>query len=56
MSPMPMLPTTLLEDAVNTVRNGDLLQQLAENALKLAKPNAARDIAEFAIALAQQGS
>lgn len=47
-------PTTLLEEAVATVRDTERLQQLAANALKLAKPNAARDIAEFAIALAEQ--
>jgi len=47
-------PTTLLEQAVATVRDAAMLQQLSENALQLAKPNAAHDIAQFAIALAQQ--
>lgn len=47
-------PTALLEQAVATVRDAERLQQLAANALKLAKPNAAHDIAEFAIALAEQ--
>ena len=47
-------PSALLELAVATVRDEPTLQQLSANALKLAKPNAARDIAEFAIALAQQ--
>ena len=47
-------PTTLLEQAVATVRDAATLQQLSKNALQLAKPNAAHDIAQFAIALAQQ--
>ena len=47
-------PTTLLEQAVATVRDTATLQRLSENALQLAKPDAAHDIAQFAIALAQQ--
>ena len=47
-------PSTLLEQAVATVRDTATLQRLSENALQLAKPDAAHDIAQFAIALAQQ--
>ena len=45
---------TLLPLAINTVGQPDRLQQLAANIQKLAKPNAASDIAEEAIRLAEE--
>lgn len=46
-------PHKLLEEAVATVRDTTLLQQLSKCAQQLAKPNAAHDIAQMVIALAE---
>ena len=45
---------TLLPLAINTVNDDAKLKSLAENILKLAKPNAADDIADIVIALAEK--
>lgn len=45
---------TLIAEAINTVKNGKKLQALAQNIKTLARPNAARDIAEEVIRLARE--
>ena len=44
---------TLLPLAINTVMNHDKLDSLSRNILQLAKPNAASDIADEVIRLAE---
>ena len=46
---------TLIAEAINTVKNGKKLQGLSQNIKTLARPNAARDIAEEVIRLAKGG-
>jgi UDP-N-acetylglucosamine--N-acetylmuramyl-(pentapeptide) pyrophosphoryl-undecaprenol N-acetylglucosamine transferase len=45
---------TLIAESINTVKNGKKLQALAQNIKTLARPNAARDIAEEVIRLARE--
>jgi UDP-N-acetylglucosamine--N-acetylmuramyl-(pentapeptide) pyrophosphoryl-undecaprenol N-acetylglucosamine transferase len=45
---------TLITESINTVKNGKKLQALAQNIKTLARPNAARDIAEEVIRLARE--
>ena len=45
---------TLLPLAINTVNNKERLRQLSTNILKLARPNAAHDIADAVLELAQK--
>ncbi|MBR1711827.1 MAG: undecaprenyldiphospho-muramoylpentapeptide beta-N-acetylglucosaminyltransferase [Alloprevotella sp.] len=47
---------TLLPLAINTVGDKERLRKLGENIRKLARPNAARDIAEEVIRLAENGT
>jgi UDP-N-acetylglucosamine--N-acetylmuramyl-(pentapeptide) pyrophosphoryl-undecaprenol N-acetylglucosamine transferase len=46
---------TLIAEAINTVKNGKKLLGLSQNIKTLARPNAARDIAEEVIRLAKGG-
>ena len=45
---------TLLPLAINTVSNNERLKTLSQNILLLARPNAASDIADEVLKLAQQ--
>ena len=48
-------PDNLLPTAISTVKNTKKLQALAQNILRLARPNAASDIADEVIRLAEAG-
>lgn len=48
-------PANLLPTAISTVKNGKKLQALAQNIQRLARPNAAADIAAEVIRLAEEG-
>lgn len=48
-------PANLLPTAISTVKNGKKLQALAQNIRRLARPNAAADIATEVIRLAEEG-
>ena len=48
-------PDNLLPTAISTVKNSKKLQALAQNILRLARPNAASDIADEVIRLAEEG-
>ena len=48
-------PDSLLPTAISTVKNSKKLQALAQNILRLARPNAASDIADEVIRLAEEG-
>ena len=48
-------PDTLLPTAISTVKNSKKLQALSQNILRLAHPNAASDIADEVIRLAEAG-
>ena len=48
-------PDNLLPTAISTVKNTKKLQALAQNILRLARPNAASDIADEVIRLAEEG-
>jgi len=46
---------TLLPEAINTVNDAQMLESLSENILRLAKPDAAAEIAREVIRLAEEG-
>ena len=48
-------PDNLLPTAISTVKNTKKLQALSQNILRLARPNAASDIADEVIRLAEAG-